>query len=252
MRPICLGALMVLAATACTSPTITVDFAAGYGSYRHDTSGDGGASTGSTDGVYLRLRTEGVGEEAFGGGFSLEAAASDDDLFDDLGVGDTSGSIGDLFIHATAVPLRGERFWLPIRVGPYYRATRIGLDDSPGDEEITWRGLGARVEVEPEFWFLRSDRVSLAIVGDASFGYHGTSIDVDSDSLGISDDFDGDGKSVGASLGMLALFGKHFSMRLGYAYRATHESESDDNNGISVRSMDASFSGVVLQLGVRF
>jgi hypothetical protein len=221
------------------------DVAVGAGEYEHDTEG---GLDGDTDGTYVRVRGEFVADAAIGGGFAIEGAASDDDLFEDLGSPDAEGGFGDLFLYFTGVPQADGVFRMPIRVGPYFHTTTIEEDSTSSD--IDWDGIGVRFELEPEVWIVRRAGFSFGFAGDASFGAHVTSIDAEIS--GVSDDFDGDGWALGAGLGVQALFGDHVSTRLGYVYRRTHEDESDASGGVVVREADASFSGFAFQLGVRF
>jgi len=228
-----------------TPPHFYADLALGGGTYKHDI--DGGPN-GSTDGGYFRLRAEYVGDAAMGGGFSLEGAASDDELFADEGSPDAEGGTSDLFLFFVGVPTQSREFRLPIRLGPYVH--NVSFDEDSSSSEIDWGGIGLRAEVEPEVWFVHEPGFSFGLVGDLSAGAHVTDIDVNS--MGASDSFDGDGFTLGAGLGVQALFGDHVTTKLGYVYRATIEDESDDNGFVAIRGQNVSFSGVALQFGVRF
>jgi hypothetical protein len=225
-----------------------VDLALGAGNYEHDTKGDAGGASGDTDGGYLLLRTEYLADMGIGGGLALEGSASDDDLMENAGSLDTEGGMGDLFLYFAAVPAETDEFRLPIRVGPYVHSTILSEDST--DTDITWGALGVRLEATPELWFLRRRSFAIGLVGGASAGIHVTRSELEVGSA--SEEFDGDGLTLGAELGIQALFANHVSTRIGYVFRTTHESESDDSNGLALREMDATFSGLALQLGVRF
>ncbi|MSR47409.1 MAG: hypothetical protein EXS13_10155 [Planctomycetes bacterium] len=231
--------------TSSTRPNLYADLAFGAGTYAADIKG---AEDGDTDGGYFRFRTEYVGDAAFGGGFSLEGAASDDDLFEEVGSLDAQAATSDLFLYFIGVPTESHNFRLPVRVGPYFH--NVNFDEDSNLSEIDWSGFGFRAEVEPEYWIFQEPAFSFGLIGDLSLGAHLTSIDATI--LGASDDFDGNGYTFGAGLGVQALFSNHILTKLGYVYRATTEDESDDNGFISIRENDTSFSGIAFQVGVRF
>jgi len=230
-------------------PNFYADLAVGAGNYEHDTSGDGGAVSGDTDGGYAALRFEAVTDSGIGGGLALEGTGSDDDLLADVGVPDVEGRTSDLFLYFVGDPARSDDFRLPLRVGPYLH--RLEIEEDPTSTKIDWDGVGLRLEASPEWWFLRRDAFSLGLAGDLSLGAHVTSIDAE-DGTGFSESFDGDGWTLGAGLGVIALFGRHVTTQLGYVYRMTNESESDPSNGFVVNEANQTFHGVVLGLGVRF
>lgn len=224
------------------------DLAVGGGTYKHDTHGDGGASSGETDGGYAALRLEGVTDSGLGGGLAIEGTGSDDKLLENVGSPDAEGSTGDLFLYFVGDPVRSDQFRLPLRVGPYVH--RLEVKEDSTSTKIDWDGVGLRLEAAPEYWLLRRDAFSLGLAGSVSIGVHATSIDADVPPL--SDTFDGDGYTFGAGIGVAALFANHVSTQLGYVYRVTHESESDPSNGFVINEATQSFRGFVLQLGVRF
>jgi opacity protein-like surface antigen len=233
------------AEAAPTKPNFYADLALGGGTYKHDIKS---GPDGSTDGGYFRLRAEYVGEAAMGGGFALEGEASDDELFADDGSPDAEGSTSDLYLYFVGVATESRQFRLPIRVGPYLH--NVSIDEDSSGTEIDWDGFGLRGEVEPEFWLVREPGFSFGFVGDLSAGLHKTNIDASIP--GISDEFDGDGFTFGAGLGVQALFGDHVTTKLGYVYRATSEDESDVSGSALIVGQDVSFSGIALQVGVRF
>ena len=224
------------------------DVAGAAGPYKHDTSGDGGLASGDSDGTYGALRAEYVGDQKMGGGLAVEAASSDDELLADAGSPDAEGSMRDVFLYFVGVPVDDDRFRIPLRAGPYFHRTELKEDSSA--TKIDWDGFGLRIEASPELWLLRRDAFSLGLAGDLSLGAHVTSIDAKSS--GFSETFDGDGWTLGAGLGVAAMFGRHVTTQLGYVYRMTNESESDETNGIVVREATQTFRGFVLELGVRF
>lgn len=224
------------------------DVAVGGGTYKHETSGDGGLASGDTDGGFAALRFEGISNSGIGGGIALEGTGSDDDLMIDAGTPNVDGSTGDVFAYFVGDPINSDRFRLPLRVGPYFHRLELNDDTTPGT--IDWDGVGLRLEAGPEVWLLRRNAFSLGLTGSVSIGAHVTSIDAEV--AGLSDTFDGDGLTFGAGLGIAALFANHVTTQLGYVYRMTRESESDPSNGVFVREATQSFSGVVLQIGGRF
>jgi len=229
-------------------PNIYVDLALGAGNYEHDTSGDGGFASGDTDGGYLRLRAEFLTDAGLGGGLSIEGMASDDDLLADVGSPNVEGSSSDLYLYFVGETVHTDEVRFPLRIGPYLHD--VTLEDNSTGDEISWDGFGVRLEAEPEFWFIRRDRFAFGMVADASIGAHVTGIEADA--AGASEDFDGNGLTFGAGFGVQALFGDHVTTKLGYVFRTTREDESDVSSGLLVRDADATFSGLVLQLGLRF
>lgn len=234
------------AAATTEKPNCFAELAIGAGKYEHETQGSN--FDGDTDGGYLRFRTEYISHGGIGGGLAIEGAASDDDLFEDVGAPDSEGGFGDLYLYFVGVPVDTGRFRMPMRIGPYIHDTSI--KDDTNNDEIDWGGIGVRGGVEPEFWLVQQDNFSFGFVGEVSLGVHATSIDVDS--TVVNDDFDGNGVTFGADVGVQALIGERVTTRLAYVYRSTDEDESDSSNGLVVREMTASFSGIVLGVGVRF
>jgi len=227
---------------------IFADMTLAAGTYEHDTRADGGVRSGDTDGGFLRMRGEYVFDQGIGAGIALEGYASDDDLFGNTGNLDIRGRTGDAFVFFVAQPTEAESFRLPLRVGPYLHTTV--LDDDVTSLKTNWNGVGLRIEIEPEVWVVRRDRFSFGFFGDAAVGAHATRVSLKGG--GGKTTFEGDGATLGAEVGVQALWGRHVTTRLGYLYRAGREDESDVKNGLAVSGVTTSFSGLMMSVGVRF
>jgi hypothetical protein len=233
------------------APYIYSDVGFAGGSYKHDTHGDSGVSTGHTDGGYARLRGEFVGDSAMGAGISIEGARSDDDLFENRSV-ETLGHTGDVFLYSlyyfTGIPPSNDAFRLPLRVGPYYHDVAIENDVSP--TRVRWTGIGLRLEVEPEYWLVQDPHFAFGLYGGLSGGAHFT--DADLRGGGSRTTLSGNGYTVGAGLGVEALFGGRVSTRIGYLYRDSIEGATDASHGLTVKGASVVFSGAELSIGIRF
>lgn len=227
---------------------VRIEAGFGGGRYEHDTQGDNGTASDTTDGGLFQLRAEFVGGLGMGAGLALEASGSDDDLFRESGIADGEGSTTDLYLYFVGVPAESPSFRFPIRAGPYLH--NVHLEENTTPTEIDWSSLGLRIEVEPEVWFLQQPGFALGIGGDLSLGAHWTSIDVESPLL--PDDFDGNGATFGLGFGLRALIDDTITAELGYLFRTTLEDQSDTEGGVAIRDATASFRGVVLGVGVRF
>jgi hypothetical protein len=242
------GAPQAAPAKAPRPPRLFADLTLAGGIYDHNTRADGSTLSGDTNGGFGRMRAEYIFERGIGGGISLEGSSSDDDLFGDNGGINVKGRTGDAFLFFVAEPSTDESFRIPMRVGPYFHTTT--LDNDVTSLKTTWGGVGLRVEIEPEVWFLREDRFSFGIYGGGSGGVHATRVVLRGG--GGNTTFDGDGATLGAEAGVQALWGRHVSTRFGYLYRVAREDESDSKAGISVPGATTSFSGLMLSVGVRF
>jgi len=242
------GAAQAAPAKAPRPPRLFADLTLAGGIYEHNTRADGGTLSGDTDGGFARMRAEFIFEQGIGGGIALEGSSSGDDLFGDNGGLNVRGRTGDAFLFFVAQPSTDEAFRIPMRIGPYFHTTT--LDDDLTSLKTTWGGVGLRLEIEPEVWFVRRDRFSFGIYGGGSGGVHATRVALKGG--GGKTTFDGDGATLGAEAGVQALWGRHVSTRFGYLYRVGREDESESKNGITVPGATTSFSGLMLSVGVRF
>ena len=223
---------------------IYFDLHLGAGEYEHETRSS--TLDGDADGGYIRIRGE-VSNGELGAGFALEAfGSSDDDLFDDIGAFGTDGNAGSLFFYGLIEPKLQRDVRLPIRIGPYL--SLLSLEDDA--VEINWVGIGGRIEIEPEWWFYRSDDIAFGLTGNLSAGAHISNVELDV--LGSDEDFDGNGVTWGAGVGIRALFGDTAVLSVEYISRSVVEDETDDNGGFSLLDAEGSFNGVVIGLGFRF
>lgn len=269
MKPLASCAVVLFAASACTSarsdrgdgvervdtlgapPYVFADVAFADGMYSHDARGDAGAASGRTAGGYARVRGEFLGDSAMGAGLAVEGTRSDTDLLEARSFG-TFGHTGDVWLYSlyyvAGIPPSVEPFRLPFRFGPYYHELAIESDSVPS--RVDWAGIGMRLEVEPEYWLLQRDDFSFGLIGSASGGIHFSDVDVRGGNSRTT--VSGEGYTLGASLGLQALFARRVTSRLGFVYRETIEGSSDTETPLKVRGASAAFRGIELAIGVRF
>jgi len=232
-------------------PYVFVDLAVADGFYSHDARGDAGRGSGRTDGEYARLRGEFLGDSAMGAGLSIEGSRSDTDLLEDRSFG-TFGHTGDVYLYSlyyvAGIPPSTDAFRLPFRFGPYYHRLAIESDSIPS--RVDWAGIGGRLEVEPEYWLLQRDDFSFGLIGGLSGGIHFSDVDIRGGSSRTT--VSGEGYTLGASLGVQALFARRVTSRLGFIYRESIESSSDTETPLQVKGASATFRGIEFAIGVRF
>jgi len=228
-------------------PTIFIDLAGSVGQYDHDTSGSNFAD-GDTVGAYAGFQIEALAGVNWGAGLAIEGSKSDDDLFEHSGFPDSEAQQLDAFVYMLGLAADTDTFRLPIRVGPYVHTTTI--EETSTDLDFDWNGIGFRAEVEPEEWITLDDDFGWGLYAQGSVGVHRTFIEAEAG--GFSADYNGRGMTYGAGFGVQALFGDHLKTRLGYLWRSAQERDSHSDLGLFVKSMRASFSGVVLEVGLRF
>ena len=232
-------------------PYLFADVAFANGNYSHDTRGDAGRRSGRTQGGYARLRGEFLGDSAMGAGLAIEGTRSDTDLLEHRSFG-TFGHSGDVYLYSlyyvAGIPPSTDAFRLPFRFGPYYHRLAIESDNLPS--RVDWAGLGARLEVEPEYWLLQRDDFSFGLIGGVSGGIHFSDVDIRGGASRTT--VSGEGYTLGASLGLQALFARRVTARLGFIYRESIESSSDTETPLQVKGASATFRGVELAIGFRF
>jgi len=233
------------------APYVFADLAVAGGNYSHDARGGAGAGSGRTEGGYARLRGEFLGDSAMGAGLALEGTRSDGDLLEDSSFG-TYGHTGDLWLYSlyyvAGIPPSVDAFRLPFRFGPYYHDLAIESDHIP--TRVRWSGIGMRLEVEPEYWLLQRDDFSFGLIGGVSGGIHFSDVDVRGGNSRTT--VSGEGYTLGASLGLQALFARRVTSRLGFIYRDTIESSSETEGALQVKGASATFRGVEFAIGFRF
>jgi len=238
-------------ATLGAAPYVFADLAVADRNYSHDARGDAGAASGRTAGGYARLRGEFLGDSAMGAGLSIEGTRSDTDLLEHRSFG-TYGHTRDVYLYSlyyvAGIPPSVDAFRLPFRFGPYYHRLAIESDVVPS--RVDWAGIGARLEVEPEYWLLQRDDFSFGLIGGVSGGIHFSDVDIRGGNSRTT--VSGEGYTVGASLGLQALFARRVTSRLGFIYRDTIESSSDTEGPVQVKGASATFRGIEFAIGVRF
>lgn len=203
---------------------------------------------GSAGAGLLGLEFEATGR-TLGGGVALEVMASDDDLYEGGSSVDSSTAGVDLFPHFTIRP-HGSRFRMPIRFGPVVQWTAVNVDDGTDDDTVHWYGVGARLEVEPEFDLIRRGKgQSLSIYGRGRIG--GAWGQVSADTATDDRDYDTTSSHTGIEGGLRWEIGK-LMVAGGYQYLRTTYFETDATDGFVFPETRFSFSGVFLSIGFRW
>lgn len=197
---------------------------------------------------------EGVGQFT-GGGFSLGLAV-DDGLSGDnnpamLHTSDVYGV--EFFGHLTLRPTGGERFRMPIRIGPYISHTSVA-DSGPTlarGQTTDYAVLGLRLEVEPELdFFQENEMVASVFVKQAlGGGVAGVSRGIDEET------FDTRERNHSFGIGVRFRVNK-FHSELGYVYRYSEYDETDSevvsNNLMTLPGAEFEFTGLMISMGIRW
>jgi len=238
-------------------PRGVVAVSVALGDLEHSSSGGGVNFDSETDARLLRFQFEGGG--TVGGGIMLEAGEADDDLDSNVFGGTERGAeaaFAEFYPHLTIRPTGGERFRIPIRIGPYVQAQHVEPNSVAG--EYVYANVGGRVGVEPEVDVVLTDSVRCSLFGGVSFGLGVGLIEVDSTT--DTEEFETTAASVGFDAGVRLTLSK-FLVSLSYVYRKTTYDESDPeplggtapgvfNNMVS--ETDFVFDGLMFTLGFRW
>jgi hypothetical protein len=228
-------------------PVFSALLSFGGGGYEHDT--DGVGLDGDTGGGFFRLLVEGNSHAGFGGGLVIEGFGSEDDLFDDVpGAEPTEGAWGEVSPYFLYRVTGGDNFRMPVRAGVYFQS--LGIEGQTSGDEIDWDTVGLRFAVEPEFVLARGDNVEFSLGGEVVLGFGGTEIQATVGNAATAD-FDASAGTFGLEVGP-RLRVSAFAAALSLLHRQIRVDDSDRQNGIVFPGVDASFTGLVLTLGVRF
>jgi hypothetical protein len=186
---------------------------------------------------------EGVGN-VVGGGISIDAYFSDDDLIDSPAPVDASVLGVSVFPHVTFRP-GTDKFRVPIRFGPEVQLHTLDFGASSTTGDVDWISVGAALEVEPEFDFFRNDKSALSIYGSLRGGGGWVAIS------GPTDDYTSDSRSFGAEIGMRYEIGAVL-ISAGFLNRYTDYDESEVENGTFVEETEFSFRGFFISAGARW
>ena len=119
-----------------------------------------------------------AGNGNLGGGVQLDVYLSEDDI---LGPAFTESYVlgAEAFPHFTYRPAVGDRFRIPLRIGPYVQLHSLDAETAANDATISYLSIGGQFEVEPEFDIMRKDNFAFGIHGRLRFGGAWATIDDD-------------------------------------------------------------------------
>jgi len=206
------------------------------------------------DAQIFQSSLEGVGQLT-GGGFTLGLGV-DDGLSGDNNPGILHLSDVfrvEFFGHLTLRPTGGERFRMPIRIGPYISHTSVADSGSSlaRGQTTDYAALGLRLEVEPEFDFFQENDMVASVFLKQSIGggVAGVSRGVDEET------FDTTERRRSFGLGVRFRVNK-FHSELGYVYRYSDYQETDsevvDNKLITLPGAEFEFTGLMISMGIRW
>jgi len=194
-------------------------------------------------GNVFRFRTGARNRDGTGGGLDLKFYDPKHDLYEQ-----TPGQTGleqlDVYMFvATRVgdgPLR-----MPIRFGPYYDL--IPTEQNSTSDYTRFYSLGVRLELEPQFMFIRRRGTTVSLYANFSVGGHVTRIDDE-----ITDD---DYHSVGTTIGFepgIRLIKDEFELSLSYHSWDTAVRKSNYENNFAIPRTETEFRGFQLTVGWHF
>lgn len=154
---------------AVASPRYRMSLEYGRGSFAAHSSGT--QLDDRTSAQFFGFHAEPYEPRGVGPGVSLQAFASDNDLFHGETIYNGAGqqpadaiAYGiDMFPHWRWRPQLDGRFQLPMRLGAYVDWLRI--DHRAADVNRNWFSVGPRVEVQPEYWLWRRGEDGAAVFG---------------------------------------------------------------------------------------
>ena len=242
MRRILPLVLLLFPASCATGTRYDLEAVQAFGSYAHDVSGTSNLDD-RTSASFTRVRFEGFTPSGFGGGAALEGTRSDDDLL----AGDGRYTGAGLFLYG-GYCFEGDRFRLPLRMGPLFWTQELDVDDLALDEE--WYAMGWALEGTPKFKLLSGkDSFELWAFGELRLAAMETAIDVD---LGpLSENYNASAFLWSVRLGLEGKI-RSFHFSLGYLGMGFSVDDSDWENGTQLRSTDDTFSGLAFSGGFRF
>ncbi len=214
------------------------------GTYEHDTDGSLKDDTGAS---FVGLIVEGSTRSGFGGGLSLEVMASKDDLFQNQATSSaqvTTVEFAPFFLYRMRA---GERFRMPIRVGPWIHA--LTLEDQGSSDSLEWASFGLRAAAEPEFVVVQGNDLELSVFAGLSLAGGATRIQLDS--TAGDETFDSSAGAFGFELGP-RLRWSHFVAGVSYLHRGLSVDESDPENNVVVRGIDTTYDGLAFTFGGGF
>lgn len=198
-----------------------------------------------TSAGYFALGAEAMFTEKIGGGVRLEGAASDDDMFQDLGpatVGEATD--GELFLHGTA-RFGEEQSPLPLRFGLFFRG--YTLQDNADGDELSWSSFGPRLEFAPDIQLVQSEAFRWSLPLRFGLGLGVSTVETSPS----TEEWDTTMTQYDLGLATRFQFSKVF-FDVGYLLRHANYRESDETANVTILEADTTFSGLVFSLGAKF
>ena len=225
----------------------------GYGRFSIDARGLGQRD--HDDAVVFRLDAEFWVNRHIGFGLNSELVGTGDNLFAgqqvESGVGpraaDAQVTANDLGLFFAWDPLGGNRFRLPLLIGPWLSGTTIDYDRARIDYEFFTAGI--RVAVRPEWKLIDREKVDLVAFAGASYAIGFTTIN--EDLIGSDETYDSESQQFRAE-GGLRVDLRGVSLGLHYVYSNTGINLSDIENGRRVPEIDYDVNMFFFTVGGRF
>lgn len=207
------------------------------------------------DAVVLHFDAEFWLNRHVGFGLNSELVGTGDDMFAgqqvESGIGpraaDAQITASDLALYFAWDPLGGNRFRLPLLIGPWFSGTSIDYDRARIDYEFFTAGI--RFAVRPEWKLLDRQKVDLVAFAGASYAIGFTTIN--EDLIGSDETYDSESQQFRAE-GGLRVDLRGVSLGLQYVYSNTGINLSDVENGRRVPEIDYDVNMFFFTVGGRF
>jgi hypothetical protein len=207
------------------------------------------------DASVLRLDGEFWLDPHLGFGFTAELVATDDDLFQgqqvESGVGlrpaDAELHGHDISAYFAWDPLGGERFRLPLEIGPWISSTFLDYDRANID--YTFTNVGLRVGATPELKIVDTRSADVSLFAGASYSIGFT--DVYEDLIGNNEDYDSEAQQFRAEAGLRVDL-RAVTLGLHYVYSDTGINLSDPEFGRRIPEIDFYTNMFFFTVGARF
>lgn len=220
-------------------PRARVGLGLGYGRFEINARDLGGVDV--EDAAVFRLDAEFWATRHLGFGVTAELVSTGDDLFEGQQVESGAGlrpadaQIGssDLSAYFAWDPFGGDRFRMPLAIGPWFSSTVIDYDRARID--YTFSTLGVRAGVRPEVTLVDADRVSVVAFAGASYsiGFAG----IYEDLIGNNETYDSEAQQFRAEGGVRVDL-RHVSLGFHYVFSDMGINLSQAENGRRVPELD--------------
>lgn len=206
-----------------------------------------GAAASATNGAMVELGFETMLQAKAGGGIRARLMSSDDGLDSDPGdavAEATRATDGDWFLHATFENAAGESR-MPFRLGLSVR--NFELEEAAPGDVYSFSSYGPRVEFAPVVPLIQRESLTVSATGMVGFAYGIATIEEAS----TGQESEANAGFMDFGVGIRAAFGKGFA-DFGFRHMSSTYEEGDGALGLAVGEVDATFSGVLLSMGLRF